>query len=49
MDMDLVWAAQEEHTRDLPVDPAIIGLATFIFLLALIVVVLMFGKGRPHA
>jgi hypothetical protein len=41
--------AQVEHTRELPVDPIVFGLGTFAFLLLLVVAVLMFGKGRPHA
>ena len=41
--------AQEEHTRELPADPIVFGLVTFGFLLVLIVGVLIFGKGRPHA
>jgi hypothetical protein len=41
--------AQEEHTRDLPMDPVVFGLVTFVFLLVLVFGVLMFGKGRPHA
>ena len=49
MPLNLIWAAQEEHTRDLPVDPIVIGLGTFIFLLVLVLAVLVFGKGRPHA
>ena len=42
-------AAQEEHTRELPADPMVIGAVTFAFLLVLILGVLVFGKGRPHA
>jgi hypothetical protein len=42
-------SAQEEHTRELPADPIVFGLVAFALLLALIVGVLIFGKGRPHA
>jgi hypothetical protein len=45
---NLLWA-QEEQTRDLPVDPIVFGLSVFVLLLVLIVGVLIFGKGRPHA
>jgi hypothetical protein len=45
---NLLWA-QEEQTRDLPVDPIVYGAAVFVFLLVLMVGVLIFGKGRPHA
>jgi hypothetical protein len=41
--------AAAEHTRELPADPLVIGLVAFIGLLVLVVAVLMFGKGRPHA
>jgi hypothetical protein len=47
--MSLISLAAEEHTRDLPVDPIWIGLLVFIALLALMAVLLMFGKGRPHS
>ena len=41
--------AQEEHTRELPMDPVLFGLVVFVFLLVLVLGVLMFGKGRPHS
>jgi hypothetical protein len=47
--MSLISLAAEEQTRDLPADPIVIGLVTFIILLALMAVLLMFGKGRPHS
>ncbi len=43
----LSWA-QEEHLRELPADPVVFGVATFVLLLLLMVGVLIFGKGRPH-
>jgi hypothetical protein len=45
---NLLWA-QGQHTRDLPVDPIVFGVSTFAVLLVLLVGVLIFGKGRPHA
>jgi hypothetical protein len=45
---NLLWA-QEEHNRDLPLDPIVFGVSVFAFLLVLIIGVLIFGKGRPHA
>ena len=47
--MSLISLAAEEHTRDLPADPIWIGLTAFVFLLALMAGLLMFGKGRPHS
>jgi hypothetical protein len=47
--MSLISLAAEEHTRDLPLDPSVIGLLVFIALLALMAALLMFGKGRPHS
>jgi hypothetical protein len=42
-------AAAEEQTRDLPAPPYVIGLITLLLLLAMLVGLLMFGKGRPHS
>jgi hypothetical protein len=49
MASNLSWVAQVEHTRELPADPLVYGVITFVFLVFLIVAVLIFGKGRPHA
>ena len=43
----LVLAAEE--TRELPAHPIVYGVVSFALLLALLLGVLMFGKGRPHA
>ncbi len=37
-----------EQTRELPVDPVVVGVITFVLLMALLLGLLMFGKGRPH-
>ena len=44
-----VWAQGAEETHELPAEPIVFGLVAFAILLALIVAVLMFGKGRPHS
>jgi hypothetical protein len=41
--------AAEEHLRDLPVDPIVIGATVFLIFTILMVGLLMYGKGRPHA
>jgi hypothetical protein len=43
----LIVAVDREH--DLPVPAFVIGLLIFAVLCALILAVLMFGKGRPHS
>ncbi len=42
-------AAAEEQTRDLPASPIVFGLIAFVLLLAMLLGLLMFGKGRPHS
>jgi len=46
--MEIVLAA-EEQLRDLPVPAVVFGLIGFGLLLAMLMALLMFGKGRPHA
>jgi hypothetical protein len=41
--------AEGEHLRDLPVPPIVIAGGTFVLLLMLIAVVLVYGRGRPHS
>ncbi|MBA3265055.1 MAG: hypothetical protein H0T14_01595 [Nocardioidaceae bacterium] len=48
MSANFVLAAEEE-LRDLPADPIVFGVLTFVILLALLLGLLMFGKGRPHS
>jgi hypothetical protein len=43
-----VLAQVEEH-RELPFEPIVFGIVVLGGLLALLVGLLMFGKGRPHA
>ncbi len=47
MSANLPIAAEE--LRDLPADPIVFGALTFVILLALLLGLLMFGKGRPHS
>ncbi len=47
MSADLVHAAEE--LRELPADPIVFGVVAFVLLLALLIGLLMFGKGRPHS
>ncbi|MDQ4085623.1 MAG: hypothetical protein M3165_07355 [Actinomycetota bacterium] len=44
-----VVAQSAEETAELPADPLVFGVSGFVILAALLVGVLMFGKGRPHA
>ena len=44
----LIAAVEAEETRELPLPPLAIGLIAFGILLALLLVTLSFGKGRPH-
>ena len=46
--MEIVLAAEEE-LRHLPVPAVVFGLIAFGLLLAMLLALLMFGKGRPHA
>ena len=46
--MEIVLAAEEE-LRHLPVPAIVFGLIGFGVLLAMLIALLMFGKGRPHA
>ncbi len=39
----------EEELRELPVEPVWIGVLTLVSFAVLLMVVLIFGKGRPHA
>jgi hypothetical protein len=41
-------AAEEGHT-ELPLDPVLIGIGVFVILVALLLITLIFGWGRPHA
>ncbi len=43
-----VIVAAEEQLRELPADPIVFGAIAFLLLLALLMGLLMFGKGRPH-
>jgi hypothetical protein len=45
----MLTAAAEETTRSLPAPPLVIGALAFAVLLALMLALLMFGKGRPHS
>jgi hypothetical protein len=49
MQVTTVLAQGAEQTHELPADPIVFGLVAFALLSALIVGVLMFGKGRPHS
>jgi hypothetical protein len=40
--------AASEHLRPLPFPPEVYGLLAFLILCALLLGVLVFGKGRPH-
>jgi hypothetical protein len=44
-----VLAQGAEETHELPVDPWVFGLVALAILFALLIGVLMFGKGRPHS
>ncbi len=43
------YLAAEEPVRDLPADPLVFGVIAFVILLAMLVALLMFGKGRSHS
>ncbi len=45
----ILLSAVAETPRDLPADPIVFGLLAFGLLLALMLALLMFGKGRPHS
>ncbi|MBA2573198.1 MAG: hypothetical protein M3423_00995 [Actinomycetota bacterium] len=47
MSTNLVIAAEE--LRELPADPLVFGVVAFVLMLALLLGLLMFGKGRPHS
>jgi len=47
MSAPLVIAAEE--LRELPADPLVFGAVAFVLMLALLLGLLMFGKGRPHS
>lgn len=44
-----VQALAAEETHELPASPIVFGLIAFVILGALLLGVLMFGKGRPHS
>ncbi|MBA2509711.1 MAG: hypothetical protein H0V32_13610 [Nocardioidaceae bacterium] len=39
----------EEELRELPIDPVWVGVIVLGLLLAMLVALLVFGKGRPHS
>jgi len=47
--MALDYVVAEEPLRDLPADPLVFGVVAFVILIAMLVALLMFGKGRPHS
>lgn len=47
--MALTLLAAAEAPRELPIDPIWVGILVFALLLAMVVALLMFGKGRPHS
>jgi len=47
MSTPLVIAAEE--LRELPAHPLVFGVVAFVLLIALLLGLLMFGKGRPHS
>lgn len=38
-----------DHVHELPVSPYVVGVSIFLFFCLVMVALLMFGKGRPHA
>ncbi len=44
-----VLAQGAEETSELPAEPWVFGLVAFALLTAMLVALLMFGKGRPHS
>ncbi len=44
-----VLAQGAEETHELPADPLVFGVVAFAILGALLLGVLVFGKGRPHS
>ena len=44
-----VQALAAEESHELPASPIVFGLIAFVILGALLLGVLMFGKGRPHS
>jgi len=42
-------AAESEHANELPAEPIVFGAVALGLLLALLIGMLMFGKGRPHS
>ncbi len=47
--LSTVLAQGAEETHELPAEPLVFGLVAFAILLALLLGVLVFGKGRPHS
>ncbi len=45
----LVPGLSETGGVDLPVSPVVIGIATFLLLMAMMLGLLMFGAGRDHS
>ncbi|MDQ3415718.1 MAG: hypothetical protein M3474_01145 [Actinomycetota bacterium] len=39
----------EEELRELPIEPVWVGVLVLGLLLAMLVALLVFGKGRPHS
>ncbi|CAN5519411.1 hypothetical protein BH24ACT11_BH24ACT11_02180 [soil metagenome] len=39
----------EEELRELPIEPVWVGVIVLGLLLAMLVALLVFGKGRPHS
>ncbi len=48
MSLSLITLAADRQ-RDLPVSPWVFGVSIFAFFCILMLGLLMFGKGRPHA
>lgn len=49
MQLSILAAETAEATSELPVDPLVFGGTVLLVFLALIIGLLMFGKGRPHS
>ena len=49
MQLSILLAETAGETTELPADPMVFGGGAFLVFMALIVGLLMFGKGRPHS
>lgn len=49
MSMILAAADGAEHTRDIGVNPYVVGLIALVILTVLMLALLSFGKGREHS